>query len=158
MSSTLSAASVKRPFSAPLLLGPETLDRTLAGGLEGAALHEISPAGIFHLGAAAGFAFALAARHARPGDILWVQQDFAHLEGGALYGLGCEIFGIDPARLLIVRARQAKDALWAVEEGLRCSGTSTVIAELGQTGEAADLTATRRLSLSAQSTGALGLL
>lgn len=158
MSRALPAATVKSPFSAPLPLGAETLDRTLAGGLEAAALHEISPTGIFHLGSAAGFAFGVAACHSRPGDILWVQQDFAQLEGGALYGLGCEIFGIDPARLLIVRARLPKDALWAMEEGLRCSGIATVIAELGQTGEAADLTATRRLSLSAQSTGALGLL
>jgi protein ImuA len=158
MSRAQASVLVKSAFPGRLALGAAALDQALQGGLEKACLHEITPAGIFHLGAAAGFALGLAARHTRPGDILWVQQDFAHLEGGALYGPGCEIFGIDPRRLLIVRARHAKDLLWTMEEGLRCCGISTVIAECGEQGEAADLTATRRLSLAAQSTGALGLL
>lgn len=142
----------------PLPLGPAALDRALHGGMEKTCLHEILPTDIFHLGAAAGFALALAARHDRAGDILWVQQDFAALEGGRLYGLGCETFGIASSRLLVVRAAHARDALWAMEEGLRCSGISTVIAELGEQGQSADLTATRRLSLAAAQSGALALL
>ncbi len=141
-----------------LALGAAAPDRALQGGLEKGCLHEIMPSGLFHLGASIGFALGLAARHGRPGDILWVQQDFAALEGGAAYGLGCETFGIAPTRLLIVRAAHARDALWAMEEGLRCSGISTAVAELGEQGCDADLTATRRLALAAQACGALALL
>lgn len=139
-----------------LPLGPPSLDRALGGGLQTGRLHEVMPAGVFHLGAALGFALSLAAR--RPGDILFVQQDFAGTESGTLYGLGCEIFGLSPSRFLIVRAARPKDALWAAEEGLRCAGIATVIAELSEQARDADLTATRRLTLAAQETNALGLL
>ena len=157
MSRVLSPAFTKAGFPR-LVLGLPSLDRALGGGLESGRLHEVMPAGVFHLGTALGFALGIAARRQRPGDILFVQQDFAGAEGGALYGLGCEIFGLTPTRLLLVRAAHAKDALWAMEEGLRCSGVSTVIAELGGQGRDADLTATRRLALAAQESSGLALL
>ena len=48
------------------------------------------------------------------------------------------------------------DALFALEEALKCRALSVAIAELH--GEAADLTATRRLILAAREGGVLGLL
>src|SRR5205807_1696798 len=42
-------------------LGVEAVDAALGGGLQGATLHEVSAAAPVHLGAAAGFALALAA-------------------------------------------------------------------------------------------------
>jgi protein ImuA len=133
-----------------LALGPKGLVLPLGR------LHEIVPGGIFHLGAAAGFALALAAR--RSGHVVWIQQELAALEGGAPYGPGGALFGLDASRLLLVQARTAKDALWAMEEASRTPGIAAVIGELAGAGEAADLTATRRLNLAMEERGQLGLL
>jgi protein ImuA len=48
--------------------------------------------------------------------------------------------------------------LWACEEALKSRGVAVVIAELPEAGEAADFTATRRLTLAARAGGGLGLL
>jgi protein ImuA len=48
--------------NAPLPLGLKRADGLLGGGLALGALHEVSPAAPIHLGAACGFALALAAR------------------------------------------------------------------------------------------------
>ena len=141
-----------------LTLGVAALDSMLGGGVETRRLHEIVPAGPFHLGAAAGFALGLAARMERPGAIVWIQQGIAALEGGAPYAMGLDLFGIAPARQLMQRARAPRDALWAMEESLRCPGVCAVIGEMSGAGEAADLTATRRLNLVAEDHGALPLL
>jgi protein ImuA len=130
----------------------------LKGGLALSELHELTPAGPAHHGAALGFALALAALTPAQGAIIFVQQDFAALEGAALYGLGGAPFGIDPARFLLVRAATPKDALWAMEEALKTRDLAAVIGELAERGEVADLTATRRLSLAVQKGGSLALL
>src|SRR5450432_3038716 len=123
-------------------------DAALKGGLALSELHELVPAGTLHHGAALGFALALAAlAPPRGGTIVFVQQDFALVEAGALYGGACDLFGLDPARLLLVRAGGQRDALWAMEEALKTRGLTAVIGELAQNGADADLTATRRLSL-----------
>lgn len=157
-----SSASFPAAFPAAaesrLTLGLAALDHRLGGGLCLGRLHEIVPQGVFQLGSAAGLALALAARTTRPGLIVWIQQGMAALEGGAPHGPGAALFGITPARLLVVQATQAKDALWAMEESLRCDGIAAVIGEFSGAGEIADLTATRRLSLVLQNRTALGLL
>ena len=139
----------------PLAVPP--IDATLGGGLAGATLHELSAAQPLHFGATAGFALALAARaHEPQKQTLWIATDFACLEAGALYGPGLDQFGLAADRLLIVRVARPIDALFAMEEALKCRALSAVIAELHH-GEA-DLTATRRLILAAREGGALGLL
>jgi len=139
-------------FRALLPLGVSSLDSALGGGLTLGQVHEIAPQGPFHNGATTGFALSLAVIAARP--VVWVQQDFAALEAGALYGLGCDLFGLSPSRLLLVRAAKPEDVLFAMEESLKAR--VTVIGELAEEGKAADLTATRRLSLAAQK-GGVGL-
>jgi protein ImuA len=134
-------------------------DSVLHGGLALAELHELAPAAAFHGGAALGFALALSLLAPRvKGTILFVQQDFAALEAGALYGLGCDLFGLASSRLLVVRTATPRDVLWVMEEGLKTRGLAAVIGELAEEGKAADLTATRRLSLAAEKEGALCLL
>jgi len=121
-------------------------------------LHEVVPDGLFHLGAAAGFVLGLVAQRPCSGRIVWIQQDMAALEGGQPYGLGTASFAIAPSRLLLVRTASAKDALWAMEESLRTAGIAAVIGEVSGAGDAADLTATRRLNLVLQERETLGLL
>jgi protein ImuA len=169
--------------SRPLSFGVASLDRALAGGLAPAALHEITPAAMTDLGSAIGFALALAARSLTPqvGSIrlaesqnvpqvaytrlagagrrvIWITTDFAALEAGGTYGLGCDLFGLAARDLLVVRVARASDALWAFEEALKCRALSCAVAELPNDAPAADLTATRRLTLAAREGGGFGFL
>ncbi len=140
-------------------LGAAGLDRPLAGGLATAALHEITAAAPGDAPAAAGFALALAARLAAPRNapLVWIGEDFAGREQGALYGPGLALHGIDPARLVLVHTANAKDALWAMEEALKCRTPAAVIGEIFSA-KLYDLTASRRLVLAAQKHGTTGLI
>ena len=140
----------------PLSLGAP--DAALKGGLGLGELHELASIAPFHSGAAIGFALVLSTLVPRGGPVIWVQQDFAALETGTIYGLGCDLFGLASSRLLVARAVTPRDALWAMEEVVKTRGIAAVIGELAQEGQAADLTATRRLSLAAQQGGGLCLL
>ncbi len=57
-------------------------------------------------------------------------------------------------QFLVVSARRSQDRSWAVLEALRCPQVSAVITVL----DGADLTASRRLQLAAESSGATGFL
>jgi protein ImuA len=159
------------PNLAPRLAGREgqdlalaaPIDKTLGGGLALGALHELAPVAPMHLAATSGFAIALAAlaggqRGRVPGQVLWVATDFAAAETGEPYGPGLDLFGLASARLIVLRVPRAVDVLWAMEEALRCRVLACVVAEFTGDGAAADLTATRRLSLAAREGSALGLL
>jgi protein ImuA len=142
-----------------LTLGLPAVDAALGGGLACAALHELAPAAPAQFGTAAGFALALAALHTAGGrSALLVQTDFTALEAGAPYGSGLDCFGLPMERLIVLRVPRPVDALWACEEALKSRGVAVVIAELPEAGEAADFTATRRLTLAARAGGGLGLL
>jgi protein ImuA len=137
-------------------LGVGAVDATLGGGLQGATLHEVSAAAPVHLGAAAGFALALAALANDPHrQTLWIATDFGNLETGALYGPGLDQFGLSTDRLLIAHVARPVDALFAMEEALKCRALATVVAEFADT---PDLTATRRLALAAREGGGIALL
>ena len=99
-------------------------------------------------GGATGF---LLAQLDRERPLLWVQERMAILEAGRIYppGLGGRI----AAGLIHVEARDARAALWAMEEGLRCSALGGVIGELWGDPKALDFTATRRLAVAAERSG-----
>jgi protein ImuA len=138
-------------------LGVTALDAALGGGLAGGALHEIGPALPLHGGAATGFALALTAQALRGGgQAVWIQPDFTATEQGALYGPGLDLMGLSMERLIILRVPRPRDALWAMEEVLKCRAAGAVVAELASYD--ADLTATRRLALAAREGGGLGLI
>ena len=64
---------------------------------------------------------------------------------GRLHGPGWRDLGLEPADLLILRARREKDVPWAMEEGLRSGALAAVLAEA----ESIEFTASRRLALAA---------
>src|SRR5215470_4159079 len=137
--------------------GVASLDQALAGGLACGALHEIGPAAPLQVGAATGFAMALAARAlGGHGQAVWIQTDFTITETGALYGVGLDLMGLSMERLVTLRVPRPCDALWAMEEVLKCRAVSVVVAEFAS--EEADLTATRRLALAARAGDGLGLI
>ena len=77
--------------------------------------------------------------------VLWVQERMAILESGRIHPPGLSI-----PELIHVEARDARDALWAMEEGLRCAGLSCVIGEIWGDPTVLDFTATRRLAVAAE--------
>jgi protein ImuA len=114
-------------------------------------LHEIKPAAYRDHPAALGFALAVIAADAaermkRRDLVLWCLTQDAAREWGRPYGPGLLVSGLDPALVLIVEARNAEDAAWALEEGLK---SRALIAALAAIEIKAPLIA-RRLSLAAQ--------
>lgn len=93
----------------------------------------------------AGWAGFLLAQADRAKPLLWVQERMAIIESGRIYPPG-----LGGGELIHVEARDAKLTLWAMEEGLRCSGLSGVIGELWGDPSALDFTATRRLAVAAE--------
>jgi protein ImuA len=61
--------------------------------------------------------------------------------------------GLPLGELIHVEARDARAALWAMEEGVRCSALSAVIGELWGDPAALDFTATRRLAVASERNG-----
>ena len=143
-----------------LPFGIAPLDRMLAGGLRRNALHEIRGDTTRDAAAATGFATAILARlsaeNSRP--ILWVMEAAAIREAGLPYGAGLDRFGLDARKLIIVRVRRPGEALWVIEEGLRCGGLAAAIAEIRGAPKKLDLTASRRLGLRARDSGVMGVL
>lgn len=142
-----------------LSFGLQAIDTALHGGLAPASLHEVAPATPREFGATVGFILALAARAVVDlRNTLWIQTDFAARATGNLYGLGCELFGLPSSQLLVLKVPRPLDVLWAMEEALKCRALTSVIAELPHDNAAADLIATRRLTLAAHKGGGFGFL
>lgn len=82
---------------------------------------------------------------------LWVQEARSIRQGGRpyLHGLPSEF----RSGFIHVEARNAADALWAMEEGVRCGSLSFVLGEIAGDPRALDFTATRRLALAAERHG-----
>jgi protein ImuA len=80
--------------------------------------------------------------------LLWVQERMAILESGRVHPPG-----LPTQNLIHVEARDARDALWAMEEGVRCAALSCVVGEIWGDPRALDFTATRRLAVAAERNG-----
>jgi protein ImuA len=152
---------IERPTAAVhgvLPFGIAAIDRVLSGGgLVLGALHEILGAGGDEEDGALAAAFAagilgrLTTRESSAGDggtVLWC------LPRPDLHGPGLAAHGLDPARLVLVRAARDSEILWAMEEGLRAPGIAAVVGEVGTL----PAVASRRLQLAAERSGITAFL
>ncbi|MBX6742079.1 MAG: hypothetical protein IRY87_08540 [Acetobacteraceae bacterium] len=126
------------------------------GGLARAAVHEVLAAAP---GCGAAFCAVQLARTG--GTVLWIASGRDEL---LAWPPGLARYGLVPANLILVRAERWPDALWAMEEALRCPAVTGAVLTLAwepnrqaDDGEL-DLTASRRLQLAAETGGGLGLL
>jgi protein ImuA len=96
----------------------------------------------------AGWAGFLLAQIEAGKPLLWVQDRMAILESGRVHPPG-----LPSQDLIHVEARDARDALWTMEEGVRCAALSAVIGEIWGDPKVLDFTATRRLAVASERTG-----
>ena len=114
------------------------------------ALHEVVPEAAGDLPAAFGFVAALLGRMPPDGPVLLVASRRGLADYGRPHGHGLNALGLDPARVILVEARDEQQTLWAMEEALR-SGAPAAVA--GAIGTGLDLKTSQRLQLAARTSG-----
>ena len=139
-------------------LGHADADATLQGGLALGAMHEVFTEAGRQSAAATGFVAGLAGRAAARRPMVWVRQDFAEIESGALSMSGLAEFGLDPRVLVTVRAADVDTALKTAADALACDALGVVVLEVWGEARQLDLVASRKLTLAAQASGVTGLL
>src|ERR1700688_4314130 len=138
-------------------LGHADADATLQGGLALGAMHEVFAAGR-HSAAATGFVTGLMGRAAARRPLVWIRQDFADIESGALSMSGLAELGLDPRLLVTVRAADVDSALKTAADALACDALGVVVLEVWGEARQLDLVASRKLTLAAQASGVTGLV
>src|SRR4051794_12073348 len=110
-------------------LGHAGADAVLQGGLALGAVHEVFAEGR-QSAAATGFIAGLAGRVSARRPLLWVRQDFAEIESGALSMSGWSELGLDPRLLVTVRASDLETALRTSADALACDALGAVVLEI----------------------------
>ncbi|MDZ4693473.1 hypothetical protein [Terricaulis sp.] len=141
----------------PVLSEPMNGFNSFLAQMAGGPLHEIGPADPGSEPAAIGFALNLAASWARQAGVIWAGEEGVFAEDGAPYSPGLAQLGLDPGRLIVIRAAKREDCLWAAEQALSARG-AIVICALSGRGKPLDLKTTRRLLLFAERNGSKCLL
>ena len=147
---TLAGLATRTPAGGAGAPIPVFADTSLIGaGLARGALHEVCAA---TPGSGVAFAAILLARCG--GQVLWISTE---QESNLVWPPGLIPFGLAPESLILARAARWTEALWAMEEALRCPALGAAVLMAGA-GQGLDLTATRRLHLAAEAGGVFGLL
>jgi len=85
---------------------------------------------------------------AQSGTCLWIS------ERRTIFPPALKSLGIDPDRMIFIDLKRQKDALWVMEEALKCDGLAAVIGEVSEIG----FTASRRLQLAVESSRVTGFI
>ncbi|WP_353646498.1 ImuA family protein [Mesorhizobium sp. WSM2239] len=125
---------------------PELDSRLPQGGLALGALHEVAGGGNDAVDGAAAALFAAGIAARATGKVLWC------VTRPDLFAPAIEQAGLAPGRVIYVEAGDEKAVLACFEEGLR-GGFGAVVAEIARL----SMTASRRLQLAAESSGAIGI-
>ena len=147
----------------PALAEPRPLLHADAAGFPlpaGGLLQEIFTDERRHAGAVLGFALGQARSlltTARPA-VIYLQLAKEGQEMGLPYGPGMISFGFNPDALVLVRAANMIELLWAAEEAIACRAVAAVIAEIAGHQKLLDFTASRRLGLRSAEAGSSMLL
>lgn len=136
-------------------LGTDDAYEALRQAMAAAPLHEVAPAKPGDGPAALGFALAHAAGWIGPPGLVLITTRAWAGEEGICAPRGLAAFGLDIRGVLGVDVRTSQQALWACEQALEAPGMAVVCALADRD---ADLTATRRLLLKAEKSGARAML
>lgn len=137
-----------RPASGVLPFGVDAVDRRLpGGGLALGALHEVAGGGDGAVDGAASALFAAGIAARTRGKVLWC------VTRADLFAPALDQVGLAPDRIVYFEAGDEKAVLGACEEALRHGGLGAVVGEVSRL----SMTASRRLQLSAEESGALAI-
>jgi protein ImuA len=137
------------PDRVPIPMGHPQADGVLGGGLRPGALHEIFAAGWN----AGGFAVLLAILTADKKPFFWIRPDYEAMEYGAVSPNGFAELGGDPRQLILVKTRNAANALSAASDILACPHAGALLLEIEGMPKCLDLVASRRLAFAAGESG-----
>ncbi|PZR82089.1 MAG: damage-inducible protein [Stutzerimonas stutzeri] len=126
---------------------PEVDERLPGRGLALGALHEVAGGGNGALDGAAAALFSAGIAARTKGKVLWC------ITKSDLFAPSFAQAGLQPDRVIYVEANDDKTVLACMEEGLRHGGLGSVVGEVARLG----MTASRRLQLAAEGTGAIGI-
>jgi protein ImuA len=90
--------------------------------------------------------------------VVWIRQDFAEVEAGAVSMSGLIQLGLDPRLLVSIHAADVDHALRATADALACDAVGAVVLEVWGEARQFDLVASRKLTLAAQASGATALM
>lgn len=76
------------------------------------------------------------------------------VNGANIYPPALKLFGIDPEKIVFINTRKPKEALWVVEEALKCESLVAVMGELREL----SFTESRRLQLAVEKSGVTGFI
>jgi protein ImuA len=146
--SAMPLAASRRAF------GVTSLDAALGGGLTRGRIHEVYAAEVDDAAATAGFAVAVATGMAGAGRaVLWLRTQRDARLGGVMQANGWSELGGTPGDGLVGVVPGAMALLRAAVDALRCPALGAVIVESWGTLRELDLTASRRLALTAERSG-----
>ena len=137
------------PDRPPVTLGHPQADAVLGGGLRRGALHEVFAGGW----SSGGFAVLLALLAAGRKPLFWVRPDYEAMEYGAISPNGLAELGGDPRQLILLRTKNAADALCVAGDILACAHVGAVLLEVEGMPKCLDLVASRRLAFAAGESG-----
>lgn len=146
-----------RRVASPMTGARQTLAwRDLAPG----ALHEIVSGDWRDAAAASFYALAMASRlaRARRGDLVILALKSDAREAGLLYAPNGALGGVDARRIALCFAGDVETLLWAAEDAARSPSVAALIIETRKPHRLLNLTATRRLQLAAEVSGATPIL
>jgi protein ImuA len=112
-------------------------------------VHELLSASKEDVAATGGFVSALLGPlMSRGGVCLWIAT------ARTVFPPALKAFGVDPHRVIFIDLQREKDALWAMEEALKCEGLAAVVGEVREL----DFTASRKLQLAVEKSRVTGFL
>ncbi|MGV3705286.1 MAG: ImuA family protein [Arcticibacter sp.] len=113
------------------------------------AIHEFISTTPEHAAASDGFIGALLSILMKEGaGCIWISTS------RKLFPASLQTFNVDPARIIFIDVSKEQDALWIMEEALKCNGLSAVVAEINTL----NLTESRRLQLAVEKNGVTGFI
>ena len=135
------------------VFGIPPLDKALGGGLTWGCVHEFYSAELEDAPAVAGFAAGLALQRIAGGTIMWLRARRALPQAGILQANGWAELGGAPGNALVSVISDTVMLLRAAVDALRCPALKAVILEGWGPMPELDLTASRRLALTAGKSG-----
>jgi protein ImuA len=113
------------------------------------AVHEFLSAGEEYAAATTGFLSGLLGNLMRRGGAcIWIGSS------QTIFPPALKSFGIAPDRVIFVNVKRETDALWAMEEALKCEGLAAVVGEVREI----SFTASRRLQLAVEQSRVTGFV